>query len=265
MKSTISPLDYLETHSQVIALNLKENQYITWTIDEVLSCLKRIITDLMPIRSDETATNDYLRYLLDDYSKENQSGIPKSYKCFIENWLFKSLDEDKTYVYAFNRICNKYNKDNPLKITLKDPNECLKNLINNRKQARSIQDIEKQKALRISVTDLSKSAFKKLFRDPVIADKFIKRLKDNEFIGADESWKGLSGNLSELLAAYKVIKGSTKGLLKPAGRQLTEVKVFYSRFGLPWGKNQYISEGNMRINPSPDDEKEFKRILSDII
>lgn len=264
MKSTISPLDYLETHSQVIALNLKENQYITWTIDEVLSCLKRIITDLMPIRSDETATNDYLRYLLDDYSKENQSGIPKSYKCFIENWLFKSLEQEDTFVYAFNFVCNKYNNDNLLKIQLKDPEKCLSSLAHKRKPIRSAQEIEAQKNLRSAITMESKFAFQKLFRDKRIVDRFIARLRTNQYINQDESWKGISGNLTELLAVYKVINNSSKNILI-LGNQLTQVKIFYARFGLPYGKNKYISEPSLRINPSKKDTDEAKRIFSDFI
>lgn len=264
MESTITPLNYIETHKKLIALNLKENPLVTWGVDEVISFLKDIISNLGPIRSDEVATRNYLSSLLRTNSGQKQVDIPISNLPFIENWLFKSLDQDDTFVYAFNFICNRYNMELGFIIPLKNEEECIKKLSAKVRQKKTKEAMEEQKKLRIPITKESKLAFTNLFRDPTNAAKILKRLKDNNFVGKDEVWIGLSGRLSELLAGYEVISKSPKKLLKP-GSKLTQVKSFYERFGLPYGKNQYLSIGTLRIDPSPSDLDEFKRMLSDII
>jgi len=253
---------YLESVKDSIARNLIENPSVSWNADEVIERLNGIIGFLSPIRLHKEETHKYLSNLLDENQKINPSKIPHSNILFIQVWLFKVLDQDSTFVYAYNYICNKYYQEEGFPISPRDPEECLAKLTLGKRVAKSKEEIEIQKKLRVEITPDSKSKFRNLFRDPCNADKFVKRLKVNGFIDEKEEWIGLSGNLTELLAAYTVIHDFPLAILKP-GKTLTQVKTFYDRFGLTYGKDQYISVGSLRINPVPEDIQEFKRILSD--
>lgn len=264
MKESTDIHRYLESVKDSIARNLKENPSVSWNADEVIERLNEIIGFLSPLRLYKEETHKYLSNLLDKNQKINPSEIPQSYIPFIQVWLFKVLDQDSTFVYAYNYICNKYYQEEKFFISPKDPEECFSKLTLGKRVAKSKEEIEIQKKLRVEITPDSKSNFRKLFRDPCNADKFVQRLKVNGFIDEKEEWIGLSGNLTELLAAYHVILESQMKILK-TGQKLTQKKVFYTRFGLPYGKNQYISEVAMRIRPSQEDIDEFKRVFSDFL
>lgn len=255
---------YLESVKDSIARNLIENPSVSWNADEVIERLNGIIGFLSPIRLHKEETHKYLSNLLDENQKINPSKIPQSNILFIQVWLFKVLDQDSTFVYAYNYICNKYYQEEGFPISPRDPEECLAKLTLGKRVAKSKEEIEIQKKLRVEITPDSKSKFRNLFRDPCNADKFVNRLKVNGFIDQKEVWIGLSGNLTELLAAYHTILESPMIILK-TGPKLTQKKTFYTRFGLPYGENQYISEVAMRIRPSQEDIDEFKRVLSDFL
>jgi len=97
--------------------------------------------------------------------------------------------------------------------------------------------------------------YTELFKDKKIAHK-VKVLFETTEYTTNGKWQGISGNHSELLAAYYVLKD--KNLLNP-GKITPQAKAFYKEFVL--NVFGYISERTLRNEPFNKDREEFERIF----
>lgn len=124
-------------------------------------------------------------------------------------------------------------------------------------------------APRIQVThnnkvEESKRTFISLFKDKGIANE-VKAIFETNGFTKENKWIGVSGNKTELLAAFYVLNS-----ILNAGKVTPKAKVFYNEFGLKVGKNnlkngEYITERSFRTEPFNQDREEFERLFSDIL
>lgn len=117
--------------------------------------------------------------------------------------------------------------------------------------------VEKEKAPLTNVN----SEFLKLFRNQETATEFIKRLKVFDYISDSEMWCGISKKPGELRDAYFALQNLE--LLKPSGRAIKGIRIFYNRFGLLTREQggDYISERALRNRTETDDYINFLNIL----
>lgn len=90
----MTPLKYIEYSKDDIYANMAENPILNY--DEAYNIIVSIIEKLSKVRNSESKTTEILEEL------NSYSG---SYKFFFQNWLIKALDDDYSFVYAYNYLC----------------------------------------------------------------------------------------------------------------------------------------------------------------
>lgn len=114
---------------------------------------------------------------------------------------------------------------------------------------------EQEKSISKSLKPPKELTFEGLFRDKDNAKK-VKEIFEIKGYTIDNKWQGLSENVSELLAAYYVLKP----LLKIPIKDTPTARMFYNEFGLP---EDYIADRTLRneLLTFNDTRKEFERIF----
>lgn len=114
---------------------------------------------------------------------------------------------------------------------------------------------EQEKSILKSVKPQKELTFEGLFKNRDNAKK-VKEIFENKGYTIDNKWQGLSDNVSELLAAYYVLKP----LLKPPVKDTPTARMFYNEFGL---SEDYIADRTLRneLLTFNDTRTEFERIF----
>lgn len=215
---------------------------------------------ILGMRSDKTKLDILLKFrtdankLFDEYQLNYQKLYWQLKEAFKEN---ETIDWDEIYLLFFDH-------EELYRFTLGK----IENATNKVQAEAEI----KRKYLKQS-TDKTISAFKlpvdinlefkKLFINDKVAVAFINLLKVNEYISADDKWKGVSNNPGELREAYLVLK--SMDLLCPGKKPIPSLQIFYKRFGLrpeePGVKDYYISLKSLGSTKTTKDNDLFRELL----
>lgn len=167
------------------------------------------------------------RRYFDKYTQEYSSFLE-----LLESWIlinkpaYETRAASVSEVYAFFYLKGEVYRYIPSKIERSIEQFKAKIDIEEKYLLRKVDEKATQAKLPLDIT----KEFKKLFLSPDIEMAFISRLKNHEYITADEKWKGVSTRPGELREAYNVLKALD--LLTPGKHRLSSLKIFYKRFGL---------------------------------